>query len=234
MITLTDVTKRYGSKRALDQVNLELTPGKLIGLVGENGSGKSTTLKLIAGLNHPTKGEIKVNGNKVNRRIAQSVSYLSELDEYYRFFNVRQSIAFYASQFADFDEEKAYEILKFMKLNPNDKLKHLSKGNRGRLKMVLSLSRNVPVILMDEPLSGLDPMVRNSIVKGLISFIDLEKQLVLITTHEIRELENVLDEVIAIKDGSVVGHHNVEQLREEKHTNIVDWMTDIYEKSNRH
>ncbi|MGJ9457398.1 ABC transporter ATP-binding protein [Oceanobacillus sp. CF4.6] len=234
MITLKDVTKRYGSKRALDQVNLELTPGKLIGLVGENGSGKSTTLKLIAGLNHPTKGEIKVNGNKVNRRIAHSVSYLSELDEYYRFFNVRQSIAFYASQFEDFDQEKAYEILKFMKLNPNDKLKHLSKGNRGRLKMVLSLSRNVPVILMDEPLSGLDPMVRNSIVKGLISFIDLEKQLVLITTHEIRELENVLDEVIVIKDGSLIGHHNVEQLREEKHTNIVDWMTDIYEKSNRH
>ncbi|RDW20133.1 ABC transporter ATP-binding protein [Oceanobacillus arenosus] len=229
MISLKDVTKRYGSKRALDQVNLELTSGKLIGLVGENGSGKSTTLKLIAGLNHPTNGEIKVSGNKVDRRIAQSVSYLSELDEYYRFFNVRQSIAFYASQFKDFDQEKAYEILKFMKLNPNDKLKHLSKGNRGRLKIVLSLSRNVPVILMDEPFSGLDPMVRNSIVKGLISFIDLEKQLVLITTHEIREVENILDEVIAIKDGSIIGHHNVEQLREEKHTSIVDWMTDIYE-----
>ncbi|WP_249872399.1 ABC transporter ATP-binding protein [Oceanobacillus saliphilus] len=229
MITLKDVTKRYGTKKALDQVNLELTPGKLIGLVGENGSGKSTTLKLIAGLNHPTKGEIKVNGEKVNRKIARSVSYLSELDEYYRFFTVKQSIAFYASQFEDFDEEKAYEILKFMKLNPYDKLKYLSKGNRGRLKIVLSLSRHVPVILMDEPLSGLDPMVRNSIVRGLISFIDLEKQLVLITTHEIRELENVLDEVIAIKDGSVIGHHNVEQLREEKHTNIVDWMTDIYE-----
>ncbi|WP_067726968.1 ABC transporter ATP-binding protein [Oceanobacillus damuensis] len=228
MITLTDVTKKYGSKKALDHVNLELTPGKLIGLVGENGSGKSTTLKLIAGLNYPTKGEIKVDGNKVNRKIAKSVSYLSELDEYYRFFTVKQSIAFYASQFADFNEEKAYEILRFMKLNPNDKLKHLSKGNRGRLKIVLSLSRNVPVILMDEPLSGLDPMVRDSIVKGLISFIDLEKQLVLITTHEIREVENVLDEVVAIKDGSIIGHHNVEQLREEKHTGIVDWMTEIY------
>ncbi|MBR3121268.1 ABC transporter ATP-binding protein [Oceanobacillus profundus] len=229
MITLTNVSKRYGTKKALDHVNLELTPGKLIGLVGENGSGKSTTLKLIAGLNHPTNGEVRVNGEKVTRKIADSVSYLSELDEYYRFFTVKRSIEFQSSQFKDFDKEKAYEILKFMKLDPNDKLKHLSKGNRGRLKIVLSLARNVPVILMDEPFSGLDPMVRNSIVKGLISFIDLEKQLVLITTHEIREVENILDEVVAIKAGSIIGHHNVEELREQKQMGIVDWMTEVYE-----
>lgn len=210
-------------------MNLELTPGKLIGLVGENGSGKSTTLKTIAGLSHPTSGEVRVNGEKVTRRIAESVSYLSELDEYYRFFTVKKSIEFQASQFKDFDKEKAYEILEFMKLNPNDKLKHLSKGNRGRLKIVLSLARNVPVILMDEPFSGLDPMVRNSIVKGLISFIDLEKQLVLITTHEIREVENILDEVVAIKAGTVIGHHNVEALREQKQMSIIDWMTEVYE-----
>ncbi|WP_339229404.1 ABC transporter ATP-binding protein [Oceanobacillus sp. FSL K6-2867] len=229
MITLSNVSKRYGTKKALDHVNLELTPGKLIGLVGENGSGKSTTLKLIAGLNYPTNGEVQVNGEKVTRRIANSVSYLSELDEYYRFFTVKKAIEFQASQFKDFDKEKAYEILKFMKLDPNDKLKHLSKGNRGRLKIVLSLARNVPVILMDEPFSGLDPMVRNSIVKGLISFIDLEKQLVLITTHEIREVENILDEVVAIKAGSIIGHHNVEELREQKQMGIVDWMTEVYE-----
>lgn len=229
MITLTNVTKKYGSKKALNQVDLELSTGKLIGLVGENGSGKSTTLKLIAGLNYPTNGEIRVNGEKVTRRIADSVSYLSELDEYYRFFTVKKSIEFHASQFSDFDIEKAYEIMDFMKLNPNDKLKHLSKGNRGRLKIILSLSRNAPVILMDEPFSGLDPMVRNSIVKGLISFINLEKQLVLITTHEIREVENILDEVVAIKAGSIIGHHNVEELRAEKQMSIVDWMTEVYE-----
>lgn len=229
MITFTNVTKKYGVKKALDEVNLELTKGKIIGLVGENGSGKSTTLKLIAGLNYPSKGEVYVNEEKVNRKIAASVAYLSELDEYYRFFNVKQAIDFQASQFPDFDIEKAYEIMNFMKLQPTDKLKHLSKGNRGRLKIVLSLARNVPIILMDEPFSGLDPMVRNSIVKGLISFIDLEKQLVLITTHEIREVENILDEVVAIKSGSIIGHHNVEELREEQQTSIVDWMTKVYE-----
>lgn len=229
MIQLNNVTKKYLSKVALRDVNLELEKGKIIGLVGENGSGKSTTMKLIAGLTQPSKGSVTVNGVVATRRIASQVSYLSELDEYYGFYNVGQTIDFFASQFEDFNMEKAEEVRAFMKLDRNAKLKHLSKGNRGRLKIVLTLAREVPVILMDEPLSGLDPMVRDSIVKGLISFIDLEKQLVLITTHEIRELEMVLDEVIAIKDGDIIGHHNVEQLRIENGLSIVEWMTKVYE-----
>ncbi|MBU8906498.1 ATP-binding cassette domain-containing protein [Desertibacillus haloalkaliphilus] len=229
MIKLDQVTKKYLRNIALREVDLELTKGKIIGLVGENGSGKSTTLKLIAGLIQPTKGSVTVNEVPVNHRIAKHVSYLSELDEYYGFYNVGQTIDFHASQFPDFNSEKAEEILRFMKLDKNAKLKHLSKGNRGRLKIVLTLAREVPVILMDEPLSGLDPMVRDSIVKGLISFIDLENQLVLVTTHEIKEIEMILDEVIAIKDGDIIGHHNVEQLRSEKNMGIVEWMTSIYE-----
>lgn len=229
MITLKQVSKKYMAKAALRKVDLELAPGKIIGLVGENGSGKSTTLKLIAGLIRPSGGEILINGNKVNRSIANQVSYLSELDEYYSFHTVRSAIDFFASQFPDdFNKEKAEEIRTFMKLDPDTKLKHLSKGNRGRLKIVISLSREVPVILLDEPLSGLDPLVRDSIVKGLISFIDLDNQIVLITTHEINELETILDEVIAIKDGGIVGHHNVEDLRHEKNMGIVEWMTEVY------
>ncbi|MEW9673914.1 ABC transporter ATP-binding protein [Ammoniphilus sp. 3BR4] len=229
MIKLNQVTKKFMTKVALDEVNLELTKGKIVGLVGENGSGKSTTLKLIAGLIQPSKGSVTVNGVRVDRRIAKQVSYLSELDEYYGFYNVGQTIDFYASQFPDFNREKAEEIRTFMKLDPNAKLKNLSKGNRGRLKMVLTLAREVPVILMDEPLSGLDPMVRDSIVKGLIEFIDLENQIVLITTHEINEIETILDEVIAIKDGHIIGHHNVELLRSEQNMGIVEWMTKIYQ-----
>ncbi|WP_332694485.1 ABC transporter ATP-binding protein [Halalkalibacter lacteus] len=229
MIKLEDVTKKFMTKAALRNVDLELTKGKIVGLVGENGSGKSTTLKLIAGLTQPSKGSVTVNGIRTDHRIAQQVSYLSELDEYYGFYNVGKTIDFHASQFPDFNKEKAEEIRAFMKLDRNAKLKHLSKGNRGRLKIVLTLAREVPVILMDEPLSGLDPMVRDSIVKGLISFIDLENQIILITTHEIKEIEMILDEVIAIKDGDIIGHHNVEQLRSEQNLGIVEWMTKMYE-----
>lgn len=229
MIKFTNVTKLYGTKRALDQVDLELTTGKLIGLIGENGSGKSTTLKLIAGLTYPSNGQITVNGEKVTRKVASSVAYLSELDEYYRFFTVQDAINFHASQYADFDMEKAHEIMRFMNLEPGKKLKHLSKGNRGRVKIVLTLARKAPILLLDEPFSGLDPMVRNSIVKGLISFVDLENQLILITTHEIREVENILDEVVAIHDGHIIAHHNVDDLRKESGKSLIDWMTSIYE-----
>ncbi|MCP8616291.1 ATP-binding cassette domain-containing protein [Salirhabdus salicampi] len=228
MIKLDQVTKKFMRKTALLDVDLHLTKGKIIGLVGENGSGKSTTLKLIAGLNHPTKGSVTVGGKTVNRQIASHVSYLSELDQYYGFYDVGKTIDFYCTQFPDFNYEKAEEIRTFMNLDRSAKLKHLSKGNRGRLKIVLTLAREAPVILMDEPLSGLDPLVRESIVKGLISFINLEKQLVLITTHEIKELENILDEVIAIKDGKIIGHQNVEQIREEDNIGIVEWMKRLY------
>ncbi len=229
MIKLDNVSKKFMTKYALRDVNLELTNGKIIGLVGENGSGKSTTLKLIAGLIRPSQGMITINGVQAHRQIASQVSYLSELDEYYGFYNVGQTIDFFATQFPDFSRDKAEQIRSFMQLERNAKLKHLSKGNRGRLKIVLTLSRDVPVILMDEPLSGLDPMVRDSIVKSLISFIDLEKQVVLITTHEVREVEMILDEVIAIKDGQIIGHHNVDQLRAEKNMGIVEWMAEAYE-----
>jgi ABC-2 type transport system ATP-binding protein len=229
MIEFKDVTKRYMTKTALRDVNLKLDKGKIIGLVGLNGAGKSTTMKLIAGLINPTKGSVELDGEKVTRRIASKVSYLSELDEYYSFYTVKQTIDFFASQFPDFNKEKAEEIRAYMNLDANTKVKHLSKGNRGRLKIILTLSREVPVLLMDEPLSGLDPLVRDSIVKGLITFVDTEKQLVLLSTHQIMEVEMILDEVIAIKDGELVDHRNVEELRYDEQKGILEWMSSIYE-----
>jgi ABC-2 type transport system ATP-binding protein len=208
---------------------LKLDKGKIIGLVGLNGAGKSTTMKLIAGLVTPTKGSIEIDGSKVTRRIASKVSYLSELDEYYSFYTVQQTIDFFASQFADFNKDKAEEIRAYMNLDANTKVKHLSKGNRGRLKIILTLSREVPVLLMDEPLSGLDPLVRDSIVKGLITFVDTEKQTVLLSTHQIMEVEMILDEVLAIKDGEIVDHRNVEDLRYDEQQGILEWMSAIYE-----
>ncbi len=132
-------------------------------------------------------------------------------------------IDFYASQFADFDPRKARQLLQDMKLDRSKKIKQLSKGNRGRLKLVLALSRNTPVLLLDEPFSGLDPMVRESIVKSLLSYINFNEQTVIIATHEIDELEPLLDEAIVIVQGSIIGQKNVEQLREEEGSSVLEW-----------
>lgn len=229
MIELKEVTKKYFNKIALEGVTLALPVGRIVGIVGENGSGKSTILKLLAGLVRPSLGTVIIDDEPITRQSCKKVAYLSELDTYYDFYNVQETIEFFASQFADFDLNKANEIRDYMKLEPNQKVKNLSKGQRGRLKIVLTLARKVPVVLMDEPLSGLDPMVRESVVKSLISFMDIEKQTLIITTHEVSEIEPLLDMVIALHQGKVIKVAEVEELRLKEGQSIVDWMKRIYE-----
>ncbi len=224
MIIFESVTKKYGKETALEEVDFTFQQGKIYGLVGANGSGKSTTLKMIAGLVQPTSGTVTVNGKKANRKIAADVSYLTELDMFYEGFTVADMISYSASQFEDLSLETAEELLRFMELDKAKKMKELSKGNRGRLKLVISLSRKVPVLLLDEPFSGLDPMVRESIVKGLLHYIDFEKQTVIIATHEIAEIEPILDDVVVINKGHMTAHFHVDQLKEEEGLSVVEWM----------
>ena len=228
MIRFEGVSKRYLTRTALDAVDLELHPYQVIGVVGENGSGKSTMLKLITGLARPTSGQVHVDGEPVTRRIASKVAYLSELETFYPFHTVEETVQFHASQFPDFDRARAREIMAFMGLDPDAKVKNLSKGNRGRVKLMVTLALNAPYILMDEPLSGLDPMVRDSIIKGLISFVDLEKQTVVITTHEVNEIEPLLDTVVAIRQGHLLKVEDVDTLRGETGLSLAEWMTQTY------
>ncbi|PLS15664.1 ABC transporter ATP-binding protein [Bacillus sp. M6-12] len=230
MISFVTVNKRYGNQSALNDVSLQFDSGRIYGLLGPNGSGKSTILKMIAGLVKPDSGVITLNGEQVNRRIATKVSYLTELDFFYHPFTARQMIEFHASQFKDFNKEKASEMLRFLNLNDDKTVKSMSKGNRGRLKLVLALSREAPIVLLDEPFSGLDPMVRESIVKGLLSFIDFEKQTVILSTHEIEEIETLLDEVIVIHSGTIAGRKNVEMLREEDGKSVLEWLKGFFQE----
>jgi len=228
LIQITNVSKKYLKQFALKDISLTLPIGKIIGIVGENGSGKSTLLRLISGLSLPTSGRVTVNGETANRRISKVVSYLSEFGSSYLIFTVREAMDFQASQFPDFNMAKAEEIMKFMQLEPHMKIKDLSKGNRGRLKIMLTLAREVPYILMDEPLSGLDPMVRESIVRGMISYVDLESQTLIMTSHEIAEVESLLDCFIAIKDGSVIRMSDIDELHESEGLGIAGWMKKNY------
>ncbi|MCQ6273571.1 ABC transporter ATP-binding protein [Bacillus sp. V3B] len=230
MIQFENVSKKYGREFALKNLSFELTKGKIYGLLGPNGSGKSTTLKMMAGLTHPTTGEVLVNGREANRRIADEVAYLTELDMFYESFNVMDMIRFSASQFSDFDMDKAQELLAFMSLDTTKKIKQLSKGNRGRLKLVIALARHTSILLLDEPFSGLDPIVRESIVKGLISFVDFEHQTVVIATHEIDEIEALLDEVLAIQNGVILERRDVERLREEEGLSVLEWMKKMFKE----
>lgn len=223
-IQLKDISKRYGKDFSLKNVSLTFETGKIYGLLGPNGSGKSTILKMIAGLVYPDLGQVEVNDEVVTRRISQKVAYLTELDMFYPSITVGNMVDFYSSQFPDFETNKAEQLLHDMKLDRARKIKQLSKGNRGRLKLVLALARKAPVLLLDEPFSGLDPMMRDSIVKSLLTYINFQEQTVIIATHEIDEIEPLLDESIVIMQGEIIEQKNVEDLREEAGLSVLEWL----------
>ncbi|WP_138420309.1 ABC transporter ATP-binding protein [Aquibacillus sediminis] len=228
MINLQQVTKKFGRFSALKDCNVSIESGKVIGVVGENGSGKSTMLRLLAGSLRPTHGKVMIDGAVVTRKISEKLAYLTDNNYFYPYFTIQQLIDFYHSQFNDFDRNKAQQLLHFMELDSSTKIKHLSKGNVGRIKIVITLSRNAPYLVLDEPFSGLDPMVRKSIITSMIRFVDLSQQTLILTTHEINEIEPILDEVILLGSGEVVAQRSVEAIRDKYQMSVVDWMESNY------
>ncbi|WP_100331674.1 ABC transporter ATP-binding protein [Bacillus xiapuensis] len=224
MIKLQQVSKRYGGRKALDELTFTFEKGKVYGVLGPNGSGKSTIMKMAAGLVFPTKGEVTVNGRRVDRSISSEVAFLASSGMLYPNLTISQMVDYYSSQFPDYSLDQSKELMDFLQLDPSRKISKLSEGQKGRLKLLLVLSRQAPVLLLDEPFSGLDPMVRDTIVKGLVSYINFGEQTVIIATHEITEIEPVLDEAIVMEAGRIKAHCHVESLREENGTSILQWL----------
>ena len=230
MLQLSNVSFRYMKKPILQDVSFSIPVGQIIGLVGENGSGKSTLLKVLAGLLRPSSGEVLLNGTPVTRRSADEIAYLPDIDLFFDFYTGEQLFQHYASQFEDFSYDKACIVAEFLQVDKNVKLRQLSKGNRGRMKMAATLGREVPFYLMDEPFSGLDPIVREQLIKGLIQFTDIEHQTILLSTHELYEVEPILDQIILLQNGSIIAQEEVETIRDVSNKDAVQWMKAFYKK----
>ncbi|MCT8137939.1 ABC transporter ATP-binding protein [Anaerobacillus sp. CMMVII] len=227
IVRFHQVSKRFGLTLALKDVSFEVPTGGIIGLVGPNGSGKSTLLKLIAGLLKRSSGEIEVARINVTRLIANKVAFLAEVDSLYDFYTVDETIRFSASVFPDFDVQKAHTIIQALEVDRTKKVGTLSKGNRARVKIAIALSRKVPLLIMDEPLSGLDPLVREDIIKLIAKFVEMEEQTLIISTHEVTEIEPLLDHVIVVKNGEILLSENVEELREVRGQSVLDIMKEV-------
>jgi len=230
MLQLSNVSFRYIKKTILQDVSYSLPIGQIIGLVGENGSGKSTLLKVLAGLLLPSSGEVLLNGTPVTRRSADQIAYLPDTDLFFDFYSGEQLFQHYASQFEDFSYDKACIVAEFLQVDKKMRLRQLSKGNRGRMKMAATLGREVPFYLMDEPFAGLDPIVREQLIKGLIQFTDMEHQTILLSTHELYEVEPILDQIILLQNGSIIAHEEVERIRDMTNKDAVQWMKAYYKK----
>ena len=222
LVVCSGLTKTYGSFTALDHLDLTLERGRFIGLLGPNGSGKTTTIKLLNGLLQPTAGTVTIDGMQPGRGTHSIVSYLPDracLDENMK---VADILDFFSDFYRDFDRVKATEMLNTLNLPSLSRLKALSKGNREKVQLILTMSRRAQLYILDEPIAGVDPAARDYILNTILANYS-EDASVLLSTHLIADIERVLDEVVFLKEGSMVLHEGVDTIREE-HGKSVDML----------
>lgn len=204
LVEVNNLTKVYEKKKvALSQVNLIIPRGKIIGLLGPNGSGKTTLIKLISGLLVATEGEILINGSKPGPESKSVVSYLPERTYFQSSMKVKELIDYFADFYQDFRPERARQMLMNLNINEDARLKTLSKGTKEKVQLIMVMSRDAQLYVLDEPIAGVDPAARDYILRTIISNYN-ENATVLLSTHLISDIEKILDEVIFIREGKVV------------------------------
>lgn len=227
LLEFSNITKKYGSKVALDNVSFNLEPGKTIGLLGPNGSGKSTILKLVNGLLQPTEGEIKIMGNPPGIMSKSIISYLPERTYLNEWMKISDLINFFADFYINFDINKANEMVIALKLDPNHKLKTLSKGNKEKVQLILVMSRKAKLYLLDEPIGGVDPATRDFILDTIISNY-LSDATLMISTHLISDIERIFDEVILINQGTIYKHDSVDNIRQQTGKSVDQLFREVF------
>ncbi len=210
-----NLTKRFGATAALQDVSLEIAPGRIIGLLGPNGSGKTTLLKLANGLLTPDGGSLTIDGMAPGVETKKIVSYLPEKSYLAGWMNVRQLLGYFSDFYADFQPQRALEMLARLGIDPAQRIKTMSKGTQEKVQLILVMSRAAKLYLLDEPIGGVDPATRDYILNTIISNYDPAASVV-ISTHLIADVEQILDDVIFIHRGKVVLQSSVDAIRQEK------------------
>ncbi|MGI6010031.1 MAG: ABC transporter ATP-binding protein [Ruminococcus sp.] len=221
------LSKSYGGFQALDRVDLILEPGKIVGLLGPNGSGKTTFLKLINQLLVPDEGTIMIDGKTPGVETKEIVSYLPErtyLDENQK---IEETLDFFGDFYEDFDRSRAVQMLEKLNIHPEARIKTLSKGTKEKVQLILVMSRKAKLYCLDEPIAGVDPAARDYILNTIINNYD-ENATILISTHLIADIENVLDEVIFIQNGRIRLYSDVDSIRVNKGMSIDGYFREVF------
>ncbi|MBQ7828067.1 MAG: ABC transporter ATP-binding protein [Clostridia bacterium] len=213
LVECTGLCKDFGKKRILDNVDLTIPRGRIVGLLGKNGMGKSTLIKLINDLLTPTAGEILVEGRPVGVDSKKIISYLPERISLDKSMTVNKVIQYYSDFYDNFDADKARRLLGDLDLDPTQKLSKMSKGMQEKVQLVLVMSRKAKLYILDEPMGGVDPATRDYILDTILTNFD-EGASVLISTHLIGDIERILDEVIFIDKGKIVLTGDSDEIRE--------------------
>ncbi|TAH75130.1 MAG: ABC transporter ATP-binding protein [Anaerolineaceae bacterium] len=221
------LTKKFGTTTALSDLNLTLERGRIIGLLGPNGSGKTTLIKIINGLLVPDTGSIHIAGMEPGVESKKIISFLPERTYLPDWMKITETIAFFKDFYEDFEEKRAYDMLHRLNLDPNKRLKALSKGTKEKVQLILVMSRRADLYCLDEPIGGVDPAARDYILNTIITNYD-ENATVILSTHLISDIENVLDEVIFIKEGRLILHAPVDEIREKEGKSIDSLFREVF------
>ncbi|NLL42525.1 MAG: ABC transporter ATP-binding protein [Firmicutes bacterium] len=227
-LQIRNLRKKYSKVEALKGVDLTLPQGEIWALLGPNGSGKSTLLKCVVGLVKADGGEIEIFGDSPSRRRKGQIAFVPEVENLYRWMTVRQAVDFTAAFYADWDGARVAGLLEFMGLDQNKKVSSLSKGMRARLKLVLALARKAPLLLLDEPFSGIDPASRDRIVEGIVRQFKSEEQSMIISTHAVGDTEQLFDGVVFLDEGTINLQGNAEDLRNQYGKSINDLFKEVF------
>ena len=213
LVLCSGVTKVYDAAKALDGVELRLSSGRIVGLLGPNGSGKTTLIKILAGLLCPTAGAAQIDGKPIGTQTKAVVSYLPDRMYYAGWMKTRDLIDLFADFYADFRRERAEAMCQALGIGLNVKVKTMSKGTKEKLQLILVMSREARLYLLDEPIAGVDPAAREFILRTILTNYSPEST-VMISTHLIADVEPVLDDVVFLKEGRVVRYDSVDHIRE--------------------
>ena len=219
--------KRYGNVQALDNVSFVVEPGRVVGLLGPNGSGKTTLIKLANGLLTPTGGELLINGQKPGKATRAQVSYLPDRPCLPEWMSAEKLLNMFADFYADFQRDKAQEMLEKLGIDPKQKIKQMSKGTREKVQLILVMSRKAELYLLDEPIGGVDPATRDYILETIIRNYNPSASVV-ISTHLIADVEQVLDDVIFINHGQIVLRSSVDDIREQQGKSVDAYFREVF------
>ena len=227
LLSVENLVKCYGSSPALNGINLSIEAGKIIGLLGPNGSGKTTLIKIINGLLTPTSGRVLINGMEPGVETKKIVAYLPDNNYLNSYMTVGQIVRYFQDFYADFRTDLAHKMLNQLGIDLDKKLKTLSKGNKEKVSLILTMSRNARLYVLDEPIAGVDPAARDYVIQTIINNYSPDSS-VLISTHLISDIEQVLDEVIFIQNGYLVFKRSVDEIRQTQGKSVDELFREVF------
>ncbi|MDQ7095349.1 ABC transporter ATP-binding protein [Desulfosporosinus sp. PR] len=223
LLEVSHLTKKYGKKTIFDDVTFSLDCGKIVGVLGRNASGKTTLFKILAGLTKPSGGDVRILGREIGLETKNLVSFMPDSADFVKWARISDAKEFYRDFYADYDETKFRQLLEWMELQEEQKIGSLSKGTKERLQLALALSRNAKLYILDEPVTGVDPVIRDKILDAIVRFYN-EDSTILISTHFITQMERLFDSLLLLKEKKIMVYDNPDIIRETSGNSLEEWV----------